>query len=72
VRINIYRLDVFMHMSTAFVNCNQMGKTDVDERLYPLGFDPDAMMYRISKMKPLVIVRPSIVGASMEQPFPGW
>jgi len=49
-----------------------MGKTDVDERLYPLGFDPDAMMYRISKMKPLVIVRPSIVGASMEQPFPGW
>ena len=43
------RLSAFIHVSTAYVNSNRRGW--MDERLYPLGFDANEMLARVSQMK---------------------
>jgi nucleoside-diphosphate-sugar epimerase len=40
----------FVHVSTAYVNCNQPTKSVVKEKLYPLGFEPDRVLEEVSKM----------------------
>ena len=40
------RLSAFVHVSTCYVNSNRRGW--MDEKLYPLGFDPDEMLRRVS------------------------
>ncbi|ESL07842.1 hypothetical protein TRSC58_04465 [Trypanosoma rangeli SC58] len=104
------RLEAMVHVSTCYVNYNHRGGT-VEECLYPLPFDPEAMCkyllclneqevdevsarllkkydfpntYTFTKSMgeqlvyarrgncPVSIVRPSIVGCSYKEPFPGW
>ncbi|PWU83311.1 hypothetical protein C4B63_340g16 [Trypanosoma cruzi] len=99
-----------VHVSTCYVNYKLRGST-VEERLYPLSFDPEAMCKHILALNenevddvssrllkkygfpntytftksmgeqlvyarrgncPVSIVRPSIVGCSYKEPFPGW
>ncbi|KEG15047.1 fatty acyl-CoA reductase [Trypanosoma grayi] len=104
------KLEAMVHVSTCYVNYNIQGST-VEECLYPLPFDPEAMCKHILALHdaeidtvapsllqkygfpntytftksmgeqllrackgncPLAIVRPSIVGCSLKEPFPGW
>ncbi|KAF5222770.1 hypothetical protein ECC02_004101 [Trypanosoma cruzi] len=104
------KLEAMVHVSTCYVNYNLRGST-VEERLYPLPFDPEAMCKHILALNenevddvssrllkrygfpntytftksmgeqlvyarrgncPVSIVRPSIVGCSYKEPFPGW
>jgi len=39
----------FVHVSTCYVNSNRKGW--VEEKLYPLGYDPDEMLERVRSMK---------------------
>ncbi|KAH9597196.1 Male sterility [Trypanosoma melophagium] len=104
------KLEAMVHVSTCYVNYNLEG-TIVEECLYPLPFDPEAMCKHILALhdneigmatekllkkygfpntytftksmgehlirasrgnSPISIVRPSIVGCSFKEPFPGW
>ncbi|CAJ1005012.1 putative NAD dependent epimerase/dehydratase family/Male sterility protein [Leishmania naiffi] len=105
-------LEAMVHVSTCYVNYRRKGRQLVnEERLYPLGFDPEEMCKRVLAMNPsevemqsalllkehsfpntytftkcigeqliykskesvpIVIVRPSIIGCSYSDPFPGW
>ncbi|ORC88806.1 fatty acyl-CoA reductase [Trypanosoma theileri] len=104
------KLEAMVHISTCYVNYNLEGSI-VEECLYPLPFDPEAMCkyilalhdnevdmvtekllkkygfpntYTFTKAMgehlirasrgncPISIVRPSIVGCSFKEPFPGW
>lgn len=104
------KLEGMVHVSTCYVNYNLKEK-NVEERLYPLPFDPELMCktilalhvneldkfttqvlkkydypnsYTFTKSMgehlislyrdkcPVAIVRPSIVGCSCKEPFPGW
>ncbi|KAG5504062.1 hypothetical protein GH5_04924 [Leishmania sp. Ghana 2012 LV757] len=105
-------LEAMVHVSTCYVNYRRKGRQVVnEERLYPLGFDPEEMCKRVLAMNPnevevqsavllkehnfpntytftksigeqliykykesvpIVVVRPSIVGCSYRDPFPGW
>ncbi|KAJ3612459.1 hypothetical protein NHX12_020734 [Muraenolepis orangiensis] len=99
-------LDAFIHMSTAYANCD---RHHIDEVIYPPPVEPVKLIESLSWMdddiveditprligerpntytytKALAeyvvqqeedhlhigIIRPSIVGASMQEPFPGW
>jgi 1-acyl-sn-glycerol-3-phosphate acyltransferase len=42
-------LGAFVHVSTCYVNSNRENG-HIEERLYPLGFDPEEMIDRVSKM----------------------
>ncbi|OQR94316.1 fatty acyl-CoA reductase [Thraustotheca clavata] len=99
----------YVHVSTAYVNSNQRN-CSLDEKLYPLDFDPEAAVNAVAKATspheieklhlnligtypntytltksmaehiivkyrehlPLVIFRPTIVGAAWKEPVPGW
>ena len=100
-------LEVFLHISTAYVNCNKRGF--IEEKLYRLEFDAEEMLQILTKTDPkelakqskqlmgsypnsytltksltehllvnrrenvpLVIFRPSIIGSSYREPYPGW
>ncbi|XP_072047435.1 fatty acyl-CoA reductase 1-like [Amphiura filiformis] len=100
------QLEVFVHVSTAYANCD---RTHIDEVVYPPPVDPYKLMNSTEWMSdemitmltpkiignrpntytftksiaehvfveegaglPLCIVRPSIVGATWKDPFPGW
>ncbi len=39
----------FVHVSTAYVNSNRRGW--IEEKLYPLGYDPEEMLARVREMK---------------------
>ena len=54
------RLAAFIHISTCYVNCNKRGW--MDERLYPLGFDPDEMLRRVSALKETELEKITITG----------
>ena len=43
------QMDGFVHVSTAYVNSNRRGW--IEEKLYPLGYDPDEMLLKIREMK---------------------
>lgn len=45
---NCKRLGAFVHVSTCYTNSNRQGW--IDEKLYPLGFDPEAMIEKIQKL----------------------
>lgn len=99
-------LEVFLHTSTAYANCN---RRSIDEVVYPPPVDPyklldavqwmddgmvrditarligdrpntytftkalaECMVQQESSKINVAIVRPSIVGASWQEPFPGW
>lgn len=101
------RLVSFVHVSTAYVNCNQPSGAMIEEKIYPSSVNvhdylevysrlsPDAFeeayrkpssefpnTYTFTKKLaedlvnesglPAVIVRPSIVVSSYQEPFPGW
>lgn len=106
------KLEAMVHVSTCYVNFQRQGRDNPNmEKIYPLEFDPEAMVKHILAMHdeevpqeskrllrehnfpntytftksmgeqllckykenvPLVIVRPSIIGASLRDPFPGW
>ncbi|KAM6154273.1 fatty acyl-CoA reductase 2 [Erethizon dorsatum] len=100
------KLEVFVHLSTAFSNCNLK---HIDEVIYPCSVEPkkiiDSMEWLddsiIAEITPkligdrpntytytkalgeivvqqeganmnIAIIRPSIVGATWQEPFPGW
>ncbi|XP_055963784.1 fatty acyl-CoA reductase 2 [Sorex fumeus] len=100
------RLEAFIHISTAYANCNLQ---HIDEVVYPCSVDPQQIMAsmewlddaiieeitpRLIEDRPntytytkalaemvllkegshlnLAIIRPSIVGATWQEPFPGW
>ncbi|XP_062990468.1 fatty acyl-CoA reductase 2 [Elgaria multicarinata webbii] len=100
------KLEAFIHVSTAYANCNQ---TYIEEIIYPVPVEPDRLFdlaewmdeplldqitpklirdwpntytftkalteHLIQKEKGnlnVAIIRPSIVGASWQEPFPGW
>lgn len=44
-------LKIFLHVSSAFVVCREGGAHDVEERIYPLGFDVDDVVHELSTMK---------------------
>ena len=104
--LNFKMLEVFVHVSTAYANCDQ---PFIEEKVYSPSVEPqkliDAMEWMNDDMidvltprlignkpntytftkhlaehllimegssLPLAIVRPSIVGASWMEPFPGW
>ena len=39
------KLESFVHVSTAYVNCNRKGF--IEEKIYPLDFDPEEMIQRL-------------------------
>jgi len=43
------RMEGFVHVSTAYVNSNRRGW--IEEKLYPLGYDPEEMLARVREMK---------------------
>jgi glycerol-3-phosphate O-acyltransferase len=45
------QLKIFVHVSSAFVTCRQNGAHEVEERIYPLGFDVDDVVHELSTMK---------------------
>ncbi|XP_041447191.1 uncharacterized protein LOC399063 isoform X1 [Xenopus laevis] len=100
------KLEVFIHVSTAYANCN---RKQIEEMVYPPPVDPKKLIESLAWMddslvnnitpkligdRPntytytkalaeyvvqqegsklnIAIVRPSIVGASWKEPFPGW
>ncbi|XP_069484627.1 fatty acyl-CoA reductase 2 [Ambystoma mexicanum] len=100
------KLEAFIHVSTAYANCN---RRHIDEVVYPppvelkklmdsvewmdesiireitprlLGERPNTYTYTKALAEcvvqqdsghiPVAIIRPSIVGASWQEPFPGW
>nr|XP_033784733.1 fatty acyl-CoA reductase 1 isoform X1 [Geotrypetes seraphini] len=100
------KLEVYVHVSTAFANCN---RKHIDEIIYPPPLDPRKLIEALEWMDDslvnditpkligdspntytytkalaeyivqqevgkfnVAIVRPSIVGASWKEPFPGW
>ncbi|CAH2326043.1 fatty acyl- reductase 1 isoform X1 [Pelobates cultripes] len=102
----IKKLEVFIHVSTAYANCN---RKHIEEIVYPPPVDPKKLIESLEWMddslvnditpkligdRPntytytkalaeyivqqegsklnIAIVRPSIVGASWKEPFPGW
>lgn len=103
------RVLCYVHVSTAYVNCNQRNVT-LQEQLYPLDFDPEAAVDAVSNASPaelerltanlmgtypntyaltksmaehlvvkhagpsipLVLYRPTIIGAAWKEPVPGW
>ncbi|KAE8606685.1 hypothetical protein XENTR_v10010818 [Xenopus tropicalis] len=102
----IKKLEVFIHVSTAYANCN---RKQIEEMVYPPPVDPKKLIESLEWMddglvnditpkligdRPntytytkalaeyvvqqegsklnIAIVRPSIVGASWKEPFPGW
>ena len=42
-------MESFVHVSTAYVNSNRRGW--IEEKLYPLGYDPDEMLHKVREMK---------------------
>ncbi|CAL8242103.1 unnamed protein product [Merluccius merluccius] len=99
-------LEAFIHMSTAYANCN---RHHIDEVIYPPPVEPTKLIESLSWMDDSIvrditprligdrpntytytkalaeyvvqqeqdnlnigIIRPSIVGASWQEPFPGW
>lgn len=42
-------MEGFVHVSTAYVNSNRRGW--IEEKLYPLGYDPDELLIKIREMK---------------------
>jgi len=40
----------FVHVSTCYVNSNQPSNSWIDEKVYPLGFDPEALIEKVMKM----------------------
>lgn len=44
-------LKIFLHVSSAFVVCREGGARQVEERIYPLGFDVDDVVHELSNMK---------------------
>ncbi|KAJ8411301.1 hypothetical protein AAFF_G00173070 [Aldrovandia affinis] len=100
------RLEAFIHISTAYANCN---RRHIDEVIYPPPVDPTRLIDSLDWMDDSIvrditprligdrpntytytkalaesvvqqesgkinigIIRPSIVGASWQEPFPGW
>jgi len=100
-------LEAFIHVSTAYVNCDRQGH--IMEELPPLTFNPEEMVQLILQMQPnelekatpgiigtypntytftkamterilekrrgnipMAFVRPTIIGASLREPEPGW
>ncbi|XP_043944137.1 fatty acyl-CoA reductase 2 isoform X2 [Protopterus annectens] len=100
------KLDAFIHISTAYANCN---RRQIDEVIYALPVDPKKLIDSVEWMDESIIreitpqligdwpntytytkalaeyiiqqdcgkmnvaiIRPSIVGASWQEPFPGW
>ncbi|KAM4017050.1 fatty acyl-CoA reductase 1 isoform 1-T1 [Anomaloglossus baeobatrachus] len=100
------KLEVFIHVSTAYANCN---RKHIEEVVYPPPVDPKKLIESLEWMEDglvnditpkligdrpntytytkalaeyivqqegsklnIAIVRPSIVGASWKEPFPGW
>lgn len=53
-------LGAFVHVSTCYVNSNRTGW--VDEKLYPLGFDPEAMVKKIRGMNANELERVAVSG----------
>jgi glycerol-3-phosphate O-acyltransferase/nucleoside-diphosphate-sugar epimerase len=45
------RLKAFVHVSSAYVVCREGGAKEVEERIYPLGFDVDDVVHQLSTMK---------------------
>lgn len=45
------QLKIFLHVSSAFVVCREGGAHEVEERIYPLGFDVDDVVHELSTMK---------------------
>ncbi|XP_016302889.1 fatty acyl-CoA reductase 1 [Sinocyclocheilus anshuiensis] len=74
-------LQAFIHISTAYANCN---RRHIDEVIYPLPVEPkklidsldvalaECVVQQESGKLNIGIIRPSIVGASWQEPFPGW
>ena len=54
------RLSAFVHVSTCYVNSNRRGW--MDEKLYPLGFEPDEMLRRVSSMKETELEKITVTG----------
>lgn len=44
-------LKIFLHVSSAFVVCREGGVHEVEERIYPLGFDVDDVVHELTNMK---------------------
>ncbi|XP_034382448.1 fatty acyl-CoA reductase 1 isoform X1 [Cyclopterus lumpus] len=102
----MHHLEAFVHISTAYANCN---RKHIDEVIYPPPVDPKKLIESVEWMddgivrditprligdRPntytytkalaeylvqqeqdklnIAIIRPSIVGASWQEPFPGW
>eukprot|EP01094_Clydonella_sp_ATCC50884_P002152 TRINITY_DN11657_c0_g1_i1.p1 TRINITY_DN11657_c0_g1~~TRINITY_DN11657_c0_g1_i1.p1 ORF type:complete len:1182 (-),score=509.15 TRINITY_DN11657_c0_g1_i1:235-3780(-) len=49
------RLDAFTHISTAYVNCNKKGT--IEEKLYPLDYDPEDMLKKLLDTDPAELER---------------
>ena len=43
------KMEGFVHVSTAYVNSNRRGY--IEEKLYPLGYDPEEMLAKVREMK---------------------
>eukprot|EP01128_Nolandella_sp_AFSM9_P001892 TRINITY_DN12294_c0_g1_i1.p1 TRINITY_DN12294_c0_g1~~TRINITY_DN12294_c0_g1_i1.p1 ORF type:complete len:425 (-),score=70.03 TRINITY_DN12294_c0_g1_i1:163-1377(-) len=104
-----HNLSSVVHTSTCYVNCTRTGNEEIGEKIYPISFDPHALVDQILDMTPeeadaatagiihphpntytftkfvaehithketadlpYAIVRPSIIGASLDFPVPGW
>uniref|UniRef100_A0A8C7D2S0 Fatty acyl-CoA reductase n=1 Tax=Oncorhynchus kisutch TaxID=8019 RepID=A0A8C7D2S0_ONCKI len=87
----MHHLQAFIHISTAYANCN---RRHIDEIIYPPPVEPknllsapelrrpntytytkalaECVVQRESSKLSIGIIRPSIVGASWQEPFPGW
>jgi hypothetical protein len=44
------RIESFLHVSTAYVNCNQEGATIIEEKIYPQSFQPLELIQSLQEM----------------------
>ncbi len=53
-------LQAFVHTSTAYVNSNRRG--GIDEKLYPLGFEPEAILRKVKTMNVSELEKVTVTG----------
>lgn len=58
----------FVHVSTAYVNCNQPSKSVIKEKMYPLGFEPERIIDEVSKMNTQQLSKISETGMLRDWP----
>jgi fatty acyl-CoA reductase len=58
----------FVHVSTAYVNCNQPSGSVINEKLYPLGFEPERILDDIERMNAQQLAKVSDTGLLRDYP----